>query len=264
MSGGITLHFHPDWPTRDGRLVIEAIAADGVYRSQWETGMSNGGLTAHPGGDRWHWESRLFNGRYDDGPPDRRPVYGSFDRRGDDYGGSPRFGSAYLRLRPEAVAEATFCYPDSVFEPTDVGGAGALSRLITLADAATGEVEPLDDYIEAQVHRRVRLPHDIEEVVLDPVHLTGPAAQLVSDLGCPVRAHGGYRLNPDDVPPLRFGDYRGPEPAALARGLAARSAAGLTPDLVAAAARSGDHDPQVVKRVWHLLARFGRQGTMSP
>ncbi|WP_425584256.1 hypothetical protein [Streptosporangium album] len=28
--------------------------------SQFVTGTGNGGLTAHPGGDRWRWESRIF------------------------------------------------------------------------------------------------------------------------------------------------------------------------------------------------------------
>src|SRR5690606_26952412 len=52
---GVTIQFHPDWPFRNG-TVLEAIAADGRYRSQFETGTSNGGLTAHHGGDRWQWE----------------------------------------------------------------------------------------------------------------------------------------------------------------------------------------------------------------
>ena len=63
----MTLQFHPSWPFAD-ELVIEAMARDGVYRSQFETGTSNGGLTARPGGDRWRWESRLFAGRYHDLP----------------------------------------------------------------------------------------------------------------------------------------------------------------------------------------------------
>jgi hypothetical protein len=65
-----------------------------VYRSQFETGTSNGGLTAHPGGDRWSWESRIFAGAYDDAPSAERPKYGSlnFPRRAT--GGAPRFGSA--------------------------------------------------------------------------------------------------------------------------------------------------------------------------
>jgi hypothetical protein len=43
----VTLHFHPDRQV-DGALVLEIIARDGVYRSQFETGTSNGGLTATP------------------------------------------------------------------------------------------------------------------------------------------------------------------------------------------------------------------------
>ncbi|WP_425413812.1 DUF3626 domain-containing protein [Ruania albidiflava] len=63
--------------------MLESLAADGVYRSQFATGISNGGLTAHPGGDRWRWESRLFAGRYDHSHPHERPVYGAWNRRGD-------------------------------------------------------------------------------------------------------------------------------------------------------------------------------------
>ncbi|MFD6794081.1 MULTISPECIES: DUF3626 domain-containing protein [Prauserella salsuginis group] len=32
--------------------MIQSLAADNVYRSQFTTGVSNGGLTAFPGGDR--------------------------------------------------------------------------------------------------------------------------------------------------------------------------------------------------------------------
>lgn len=48
--------------------------------------------------------------------------YGAWNRRGDPYGGAIRFGSAYLRLRPEVTARSTFCFPDSVLEPVDVDG----------------------------------------------------------------------------------------------------------------------------------------------
>jgi hypothetical protein len=66
-SGRVTLHFHPD-RLAAGTPILRLMARDGVYRSQFETGTSNGGLTAHPGGDRWRWESRIFAGAYDDGP----------------------------------------------------------------------------------------------------------------------------------------------------------------------------------------------------
>jgi hypothetical protein len=244
----LTLHFHPDWPHGDG-LVIEALARDGRYHSQFVTGISNGLLAPTEGSDRWTWESRLFGGRYDDGPGTDRPAYGSWNRRQDVYGGSPRFGSAYLRLRPEVAERATYCYPDSTFDPEDFGGPEVLGSLCRAADSAR-PAEPLDDYVEAQVHGGVVLARDVEAVVLDPCHASGRVSQAAERLGCPVELHPGYRATTADLPL----DYRGPEPLALARSLGPD----LTPDVVAVARRSGRHDPQVVKRVWHLLARFGR------
>lgn len=52
----VTIHFHPDRLVA-GTSVLQAIAIDGRYRSQFETGTSSGGLSAHPGGDRWNWEA---------------------------------------------------------------------------------------------------------------------------------------------------------------------------------------------------------------
>src|SRR5580658_4302143 len=56
----VALNFHPDRLARDGRMVAEAMLEDGIYRSQFESGISNGGLTAFPGGDRDRWEEQLF------------------------------------------------------------------------------------------------------------------------------------------------------------------------------------------------------------
>ena len=78
-SWRVTLHFHPDRLVA-GEPILTLMARDGVYRTQFETGTSNGGLTAHPGGDRWRWESRIFNGIYDNGSPADRPKYGSWLR----------------------------------------------------------------------------------------------------------------------------------------------------------------------------------------
>ncbi|GFZ96475.1 hypothetical protein GCM10011359_27410 [Nesterenkonia alkaliphila] len=248
VTASLTIQFHPDWPF-SGQLVIESMARDGRYRSQFETGISNGGLTAHPGGDRWRWESRLFEARYDQGEPEARPVYGAWNRRADPYGGSPRFGSAHLRLRPQVLGRATFCFPDSVFEPTEFGDADELTRLEALADAAGHDY--LDDYVEAHVHEGLSFTTDVEAVVLDPCHAEGSVAQAAAQLGCPVEYHPGFSVRTADLDP----EFRGAPAAALARSLGEV----ITPCDVATAARSGKHLPQTVKYVWHLLARFGRR-----
>lgn len=112
----VTLQFHPDRPV-GGVSLLRAMASGGRYRSQFETGTRNGGLTAHPGGDRWRWESRLFGGAYDEAPASARPVYGALNHRRRSVGAAPRFGSAHLRLSEQVLPRTTFCYPDSALHP---------------------------------------------------------------------------------------------------------------------------------------------------
>jgi hypothetical protein len=219
----IALHLHLDWPYGDG-TVAEALARDGVYRSQFETGTSNGGLTAHPGGDRWSWESRLFAGRYDAGPATERPVYGAV-LGADPYGASPRFGSAYLRLRPAVADRATYCFPDSYHQPAGVVGPDGVPAL--LEACAASDLDVLDRYVEAHVHGGVRLDRDVEAAVLDP-SLRGSPTEAVVASYAPVEWHPGYRL-------LR-----------------------RTPADLGADARSGLMAPAELKRAWHQLARWGR------
>lgn len=260
MAPRIVLHFHPGWGFGDG-TVLEAMASSGWYRSQWQTGTSNGGLTAYRGGDRWQWESRMFGRRYDDASAKDRPVYGAWNRRDDMYGASPRFGSAYLRLRPEAKERATFCWPDSVYQPTAVGGPEKLDDLCQRADSRTFDPtvlsavadlpldDPLNDYVEAQVHGGLLVARDVEAVVLDPTDREAQAATL-ERIGCAVEVHSGYSVTADAIEPA----YRGSAPIELARLLGGE----ITPARLSEASRSGEHDTQAIKWLWHCLARFGR------
>jgi hypothetical protein len=245
----VTLNFHPD-RVAGGMLAIEALARDGVYRSQFETGTSNGGLTAYPGGDRWRWERRIFGGAYDDAPPALRPKYGALNVRRKPAGGAPRFGSAHLRLTPETLARTTFCYPDSVFEPEHFGVADK-SALVELALA--DERDALDDYVEAQVHGEVRLDRDVEALVLDPCFRGTEVERAARGLPCPVEWHHGFRLATDVL--VRHPDYRGEHVVHLGLALAVDGV--LDARIVGEAARTGMHDAQALKRVWHCVARFG-------
>ncbi|MEO6085437.1 MAG: DUF3626 domain-containing protein [Umezawaea sp.] len=253
----MALHFHPDRLVA-GTPILRRMARDGVYRSQFETGSSNGGLTAHPGGDRWRWESRIFAGAYDDAPAADRPKYGSLNFRGRLVGGSPRFGSAYLRLNPHTLARTTFCYPDSVFEPEHFGVAARLSTLVDLAEA--DDKDALDDYVEAQVHGVVDLAQDVEALVLDPCYRDTPTETAARALGCPVEWHGGFTLTTTEL--RRHPDYRGPEFVDLGASLARDGL--LDPRVIGDASRTGRHDEQALKRVWHHVARFGTPEMSTP
>ncbi|RYC13196.1 DUF3626 domain-containing protein [Nocardioides zhouii] len=265
MRAGIVLHFHPGLACVTG-TVLEAIVAEGAYRSQWVRGTSNCGLTAHTGGHRWVWEARLFGRRYDDADPADRPVYGAWNRRRDPYGAAPRFGWAYLLLRPAAIERSTFCWPDSVYDPHATGRPERLPELCALADAGLLDPaqlpetaaglpldDPLNDYVEAHVHGGVDLARDVQAIVLDPSNLSDHRDTLgaLADLGVAVETHPGYRVTTGQIDET----YRSKVPVALARELGGE----ITPAGLAVAQRTGAHDPRAVKWLWHCLARFGRQ-----
>ncbi|MFI8962864.1 DUF3626 domain-containing protein [Streptomyces sp. NPDC053493] len=193
----VTLNFHPTF--------LDRLGEDGVYRSQFVTGTSNGGLTARPGGDRWRWESRIFGGAYDDAPAHERPVYGALDHRRRPYGAAHRFGSAHFRLTAATLARTTFCYPDSVMEPEDFGVAERMA-LIALAEA--DDVDVLDDCVEAHVHGPVEIGRDVEALVLDPSFRGTEVEAAARALPCPVEWHGGFRLSVDEL--REHPGYRGP------------------------------------------------------
>jgi hypothetical protein len=242
----VTVHFHPDRLV-GGVPLLRHLAADGVYRSQFETGTSNGGLTAHPGGDRWRWERRIFGGAYDAAPASARPKYGALNHRRRPAGGSVRFGSAHLRLAADTLDRTTFCYPDSVFEPAAFGTAGHLA-LTALADADGRD--PLDDYVEAHVHGPLLLGRDVEAVVLDPAYR---GSGLEDGLPCPVEWHHGFRLAVEELE--RHADYRGEDVVRAGRAVAAGGM--LDARVIGLAVHTGRFDPQVLKRLWHCTARFG-------
>ena len=253
----VTVHFHPDRLVSD-RLLLEHLGTDGVYRSQFETGTSNGGLSAHPGGDRWRWESRLFGGAYDCAPASARPKYGSLDHRRRPAGGSVRFGSAHLRLAPSVQERTTFCYPDSTTEPTAVGVAARMP-LIALAehDDALARFDVLDDHIEAHVHGPLHLARDVEALVLDPCYRGTRVEAAAAGLPFPTEWHHGFRVHVDQLD--QHADYRGRHIVDTARQIADREAGDgwLDARVIGLAIRSGRWDEQDLKRVWHCTARFG-------
>ena len=255
----VTLNFHPDRGVDGQPPILAALAEQGVYRSQFVTGTSNGGLTAYPGGDRWRWESRMFAGAYDSVDPVERPVYGALNYRRRSVGAAHRFGSAHFVLCAHVHARTTFCYPDSNEEPADFGVAERMG-LIPLALAA--DVDALDDHIEAQVHGPVRLERDVEALVLDPSYRGTRVEELAGALPCPIAWHGGFRLTVEEL--ARHPDYRGARFVALGRQIAVDDL--LTPRIIGEAVNSRRHDPQDLKRVWHYLARFGApcEATASP
>ncbi|MBV9745917.1 MAG: DUF3626 domain-containing protein [Acidobacteriia bacterium] len=97
----IVLHFHPDRFGGKPANVVDCLLAEGVYRNQFETGLSSGSPTAHPGGERDAWERTLFGGAYHTKgvAASERPKYGSLELVRFPDGPAPRFASCYFVLR---------------------------------------------------------------------------------------------------------------------------------------------------------------------
>ena len=257
----VTLNFHPERRT-NGATVLQGLATHGVYRSQFETGTSNGGMTAYPGGDRWRWEQRVFNGAYDDAPQTHRPKYGALNFRNRSIGAAPRFGSAHFRLSEPVMDRTTFCFPDSVGEPDNFGVAQSCD-LIKLAaefsavprtdldEATVGGA--LDDYIEAHVHGPILLNRDVEAVVLDPSFRGTAIEEQAFSLGVPVEWHEGRVLDLAELE--RHPQFRGPDIVKVARRVAQNGT--LNARIIGDSVEKGGEVAQDLKKVWHYVARFG-------
>lgn len=251
----VTINFHPDRFTADNRPLLQAIAEDGFLKSQFETGTSNGGLTAHAGGERWKWEQRVFDGAYDCAPNSLRPKYGALNFRHYETGASSRFGSSYFQLKLHTLERTTFCYPDSYFEPEDFAVASTIQALINKAN--TANVDLLDDYIEAHIHGVVSVKDDIECIVLDPIYRTTTVEDYALKLGIPVKWHNGYELSLEEM--SRHPEYRGQQFIDLASELAING--NINARILGLAVTDQGYNEQDVKKIWHYLARFGYQVT---
>ncbi len=291
--GRLTLNFHPDRRDSTGRTVAAGLLADGRYRSQFETGISNGGRYAVPGGARQIWESSLFGDAYGT-DPQGRPIYGALDLFGDSYGGAARFGSCLVVLNSACFDRATFCVGDSHLAPDDVGTADSLTSILagaleSCADGkGFGRLDPdqfldglavgrnergsareLDHYVEAQIHGGVDLARDVDAIVLDP---SFRATDVAREIGAAAERYRfevmwneGSELRPADIDPK----FRGPEMTDLA-GTAARpdgmvdaASIGRVLDGVSFTPPSVAGDPedsprQLYKKLWHCCLEFGK------
>ncbi|MCB9558306.1 MAG: DUF3626 domain-containing protein [Deltaproteobacteria bacterium] len=201
----VALHFHPDRMASAEGNVAEALLKQGLYRSQFETGISAGSVSACAGGARALWEQRLFAGAYDQATPSERPKYGALDLLRHPDGPSPRFGCCFFLLAPAVSQRCTYSYGDSYYGPSITGTFGAFDSILSallresfLDDRALGatnlrppeliarlarelplarhelpvrpQARSLDHYIEAQVHGEVALAlaRDVEMLVADP------------------------------------------------------------------------------------------------
>ncbi|KNX36772.1 DUF3626 domain-containing protein [Luteipulveratus halotolerans] len=277
----LTINFHPDRPSRDGRTAAAALADDGMYRTQFETGISAGGLDAVMNGARSRWERAMFGSAYDGVVAADRPRYGGLDLVGYAAGACPRFGSCHLRLRPHLRECATYSYGDSVTEPTAVGTWDTLGPVVAAAvvddmpevHARHAGFARLDRYVEAQIHHRVDLRTDVEALVADPSFRGSPVGddlqRMATRFAVPLRWHDGYVLDAEGLDP-QFRTELSPRLAKDVHTRLARPGQQLDAELIGRAVQAVVADPaawaaygdvvqvlQELKHLWHHLVDRG-------
>ena len=138
----VVIHFHPDRLGTKPIPVAEALLNEGVYRNQFETGLSTGGLSAFPGGARDSWERSLFGGAYHvSGVSDsERPKYGALELIRYADGPIPRFGSCYFVMHPTVSSRTSFTFAGSE-DPQATKRLGTISRLDNVMAALFAEIE---------------------------------------------------------------------------------------------------------------------------
>lgn len=253
----VALHFHPDRLDPEMKSVAQSLLDGGIYKSQFETLMSNGSVSAVPGGERDLWEKDLYGGAYhsEGSANSHRPKYGALDLMRHPDGPAPRFGSCYLLLRPEVTHRCTFTYLDSHQIPDEKGTIdefddifAALLNDVFFSEFALGERDltvaklfshfihnlekpfsnptnrspqrNLNHYIEAQVHGNVDLRKDVDRLVADPSFKQTQTGNLLAALS----SKYGFELHwhagfalPVSDVPS---DFRGPSMPSLAKRVA--------------------------------------------
>ena len=246
----VTINFHPDRFSNNGKLIVDNLLADGEYCNQYKTGTSNGGRTAYAGGDRDLWEKRLFCGAYHDGKSGmtERPKYGALNIHNYLDGASARFGSCFFTLKPHVVSRCTFAFGDSSTEPEVMGTVGhfyGILRALLESVRDTGRLlskggfsvkqavdyilamrkdQPravggnMDDCIETHIHGTISLSDDVGGLYIDESFIgtdVGGSAKKLAER---------YGINLRYIPRRQYpvskigGEWKGP----LARPLAER------------------------------------------
>lgn len=253
----IGLHFHPDRPRPNGKTVAEGLLEDGVYKSQFETLLSNGSVSAYPGGHRDLWEQKIFFDAYhmEEVDNSERPKYGALDLMRHPDGPSPRFGSCYFLLKPSVSHRCTFTYLDSHTNPPEKGTLQVFEDILAslfsdalhnefaigernltvdkLIDHLSGSLrKPIGDlstrkanrnlnhYIEAQIHGDILLDRDADYLVADPSFQDSATGQMLKQLANKYSLQLHWHMG-FSLPVEKVPDnFRGPTMPSLAKRLA--------------------------------------------
>ena len=206
----VVLHFHPDRIGVRRVTVAESLLDEGQYRSQFETGLSSGSLSAFPGGPRDAWERTLFGGAYhrSDSALEDRPKYGALELIRYPDGPWPRFGSCYFVLKRDVGRRTSFTFSGSE-QPDAPERLGTLDNLECVLAALVAEVAggqgatvPWPPFVAPTLGvKDLSVPRLLDRLARDLTHprrdaSTGSAGRVL-DSGIEAQVHGPIHMGCD-------------------------------------------------------------------
>ncbi len=205
----VVIHFHPDRFGPRKVPVAEALLNEGLYRNQFETGLSSGSLTAFSGGERDSWERVIFGAAYHGGAvhASERPKYGALELVRYPDGPIPRFGSCYFVLRPTVSSRTSFTFMGSE-DPRAVERLGSITRMHCVMNALLAEIEegalatpqwppyraPTLGVPNLTIQRLLNILHELPQSRSEPAF--GKAGRVL-DTGIEAQVHGPVDLDQD-------------------------------------------------------------------
>ena len=160
---------------RAGAAVLDGILDDGRFKSQFETNTSAGTLNQNY---RANAEAKMFG--YPIGlDPAKRPIYGYLSGSADPIDGDINaYGEVAIRLKADVAARSTVTFADSLGEGT------------------RGEILP------QPLTSPTSLAKPFNEYVLDPLSITNPTLEDLSEGYAEVQIHGGVSVS--DIESVTF------------------------------------------------------------
>ena len=206
----VAVHFHPDRFGLKPITVAESLLKEGLYQNQFETGLSSGGRSAFPGGDRDRWEKDLFGGAYH--APEvvaaDRPKYGALALVRHPDGPTPRFGSCYFVLRQTVSRRCSFTFSGSE-QALATERLGTIDRMVSVMAALLREVAscegakvPWPPFVAPTLGiENLTIPRLLEvlgrELPLPPANLSTGTPGRVLDSCVEAQVHGSINLQLD-------------------------------------------------------------------
>jgi hypothetical protein len=177
----IVIHFSPE-------RTLQFLCEDDHYRNQFET-LTKGNAVAFEAlnkesNGRFMWETKLFNGLYNNSNAYSKVKYGSLNilNNPDGVKCCHGYGNSYIKLKKEVNKRASFVFGDSAAQEIHIQTFDHCNNILfyisdklleEVIKVATGKIEYSDfnfsPYIEAQIHGPVRLSEDVESIHINNV-----------------------------------------------------------------------------------------------